>query len=141
MDTTFSEKWHALFTIAHETVIFQVFQLTLLVIRGPGTRGERFIINLDRVAIKKGEARVVLLFMQDFVWSPNFTQRNFFSESGLTMLSESVGIADSITSSSVCAPWILVGTVCAGQVVRDLCACWDRVVLHPRTAKVTSERW
>ena len=27
------------------------------------------------------------------------------------------------------------------QVVTDLCACWDRVVLRRRTAKDTSERW
>ena len=29
----------------------------------------------------------------------------------------------------------------ASQLITDLCACWDRVVLRRRTAKDTSERW
>ena len=57
------------------------------------------------------------------------------------MLSESVAIADSITSSPVYAPWIIVESPSASQVITDLCACWDRVVLRRRTAKDTSERW
>ena len=109
-------------------------------IRGPATRGERFFIKLDCVAIKEEEVRGVLLCVQDFVHSPHFTQRSFISESSLTMLSESVAIADSITLSSIFAPWSLVGTACLGHVVSDLYACWDQVVLRRRTAKDTSER-
>ena len=77
-------------------------------IRGPPTHGENFIVSLSRVAIKEEEVRGVLLCVQDFVRSPHFTQRSFFSESGLTMLSESVATADSITSSPVYAPWSVV---------------------------------
>ena len=86
----------------------------------------------------------VLLCVQDFVCSPNFTHSSFFSESGLTMLSESVAIVDSFTSNSFCAPWSVVEAASASQVITDLCACWDRVVLRRRTAKDTSdtiERW
>ena len=79
-----------------------------LVIRGSPTEDEEFTIKLDRVAIKKEEVGGVLLCVQDFVRSPHFTQRNFFSETGLTMLSESVAIADSITLSSFDAPWSVV---------------------------------
>ena len=57
------------------------------------------------------------------------------------MLSEFVAIADSITSSPVYAPWSVVESACASQVITDLCACWDWVVLRRRTAKDTSERW
>ena len=57
------------------------------------------------------------------------------------MLSESVVIADSITSSPVYAPWSILETACLSQVITDLRACWDRVVLRRRTAKDTSERW
>ena len=110
-------------------------------IRGPPTHVEKFSICLDRVAIKQGEVRGVLLCVQDFVRSPHFTQRSFFSDSGLRMLSKSVAIADSITSSPVYAPWSVVESGCAGQVITDLCACWDWVVLRRRTAKDTSERW
>ena len=57
------------------------------------------------------------------------------------MLSEPVVIADSITSSPVYAPWSVVESAFAGQVIADLCACWDWVVLRRRTAKQTNERW
>ena len=57
------------------------------------------------------------------------------------MLSESVAIADSITSSPVYAPWSVVASASANQVVADMCACWDRVVLRRRSAKDTSDRW
>ena len=119
----------------------QVFQLATLVIRGSPTQGEEFTISLGRVAIKKEEVRGVLLCVQDFVRSPHFTQRNFFPETCLTLLSESVAIADSITSSPVYAPWSVVESASAQQVVSDLCAGWDRVVLRRRTAKDTGERW
>ena len=57
------------------------------------------------------------------------------------MLSESVAIADSVTLSSVYASRSVVESASALQVVSDLCACWDRVVLRRRTAKDTCERW
>ena len=120
--------------------MFPVFQLTALVALGPATRGESFIINLDQVAIKAGEMRCVLLCVQDFVPSPVFIRGSFFPESGLTMFFESVALADSITSSSVNAPWSLQETACANQVVSDLRACWDRVVLRRRNAGDTNER-
>ena len=73
--------------------------------------------------------------------TPHFTQSSFFSKSGLTKFSESLTLADSITSSSIYAPWSVVGTACTRQVMSDLCACWGRVVLRRRNAKDTSERW
>ena len=121
--------------------MFQVFQLTALVIREAPTTGEKFTISLDHVAISEEEVRGVLLCVQDFVRSPHFTQRNFFSESGLTVLSEPVAIADSLKSSPVYAPWSVVESTSANQVITDLCACWDWVLLHRRAAKDTSERW
>ena len=121
--------------------MFQVFQLTTLVIHGPATHGEKYPISLNRVVIKEEEVRGVLLCVQDFVRSPHFTQRGFFTESGLTMSFESVAFADSITLSLVYAPWSVVESVYSGQVITDLCACWDSIVLRRRTATDTSERW
>ena len=79
----------------------------------PPKQGEEFTISLDRVAINKEKVRGVLLCVQDFVRSPHFTQMNFFSETGLIMLSESVAIADSITSSPVYATWSVVESASA----------------------------
>ena len=57
------------------------------------------------------------------------------------MLSESVAVADSITSSPIYAPWSVVASDAASQVIADMCACWDRVVLRRRSARDTNERW
>ena len=119
----------------------QVFQLTTLLLRGPTTHGETFVFCLDCVPIKEEEVRGVLLCVQGFVWSSPLTQRSFFSVSGLRMLSESVAIADRITSSPVYAPWSIVETTCGSQLITDLRACWNWVVLRHRTAKDTSERF
>ena len=72
---------------------------------------------------------------------PALHKEKFSSERGLSILPESVAIADSITSSPVYSPWSVVESASANQDIIDLCACWDRVVLHRRTAKETSERW
>ena len=54
----------------YEVLLFQVLQLTTLVIRGPATQVEKIIITLDRVTIKEEEVRGVLLCVQDSVRSP-----------------------------------------------------------------------
>ena len=126
---------------SYELLLFRMFQLTTPLIRGPATHGEKYIISLDSVAIEEEEVRDVLLCVQDFVRRPHSTQRSFFSDSGLTMLSGSVAIADSITSSPVYAAWSVLESACASHVITVLCTCWDRIVLRRRTAKDTSERW
>ena len=107
----------------------------------PATRGEKFIVSLDRVAVKEEEVRGVMLCVQDSVRRPHFTQRSFFPDSGSTMLSESVVFADSLTSSPGSAPRCIVETACASQVITDMRVCWNRVFLRLHTAKDISERW
>ena len=72
----FALSWVAFFD--QETKMFQVFQLTALVLHGPATRGERFFVNVNRAVIKEDEVSGVLLCLQDFVRRPHFTQRSFF---------------------------------------------------------------
>ena len=126
---------------AHEIVMYQVFQLTTHMIRGSASRDKKFVVILDCVAVKEEDVRGVLLCVQDFVRSPHFTQKSFFSGCGLTMLSDSVAIAVIITSSPVYATWSVVETACASQVITDLLAYWDQVVLCRRAAKDASEHW
>ena len=121
--------------------MFQNIQLTALLIRRHATRGQRFNKSFDRVAIGEGEVRSGLLCLQDFVRGPHLTQRSFFPSSRMTMLSESASVTDSTKSNSVFAPWSLVRTACAGQVLKDLRACWDRVFLCRETAKDISKPW
>ena len=118
---------------------FQVFHLTALIVRGPVTSGEQFIINIERVMICEDEVRGALLCVQDFVRSPKFTQRTIFSDSRIAMLAESAAICDSITSSiAVFEPWSYVETASRSQVVAEVCA-WVNLAVHRRRAVKDSQ--
>ena len=97
--------------------------MTALIVRGPVSSSESFIINLEHVMICEDELRGALLCVQDFVRSPPFTQRYFFSDSGIAILAESAAICDSITSSAVFEAWSHVETMSRSQVVTEVCAC------------------
>ena len=120
---------------------FQVFHLAALVLRGHLPSGEKFTVNLDRVAIREDIVRGVLLCVQDFVRDPVFTQRSFFSETGVEMLSEAAAISDSITSSSLYVPWSAVETESSARIMSDLKSCFEKAVERRRVVKDTSEQW
>ena len=120
---------------------FQVFQLTVLIVRGPTTCGGRFIINLDRVMISKDEAQIAILCVQDFVRSPLFTQRNFFSDSGIAMLAESAAVSDRITHSAVFETWSHVESKSRSQVVVDVCGCVNKALDRRRLVKDSQGPW
>ena len=122
-------------------VPFQVFQLTALALRGPLPSGEKFAVGLYRVAIREDIVRGVLLCVQDFVRDPVFTQRNFFSETGVEMLSEAAGISDSITSTSVYVPWSTVESKSSARIISDLKTSFEKAVQRRRVVKDTSEQW
>ena len=121
--------------------LFQVFQLTALAIREPVTSGEKFTVNLDQVAITEEEVRAVLLCVQSFVRDPVFTQRSFFSETGVVMLSEAAAISESITGSSNYAPWSDVESRSSAPIMADLKTCFERALDRRRVVKGTSEQW
>ena len=103
--------------------------------------GEKFGINLDRVMIREDEVRGALLCVQDSVRSPHFTQRNFFSDSGVTMLAESAAICNSINNSAVFEPWGHVETASCAQVVTEVCACMNQAVDWRMAVKDSQEQW
>ena len=109
--------------------------------REPVTCGRRFIINLDRVMICQDEVQSAILCVQDFVRSPHFTQRNFFSDSGIAMLAESAAISDRITHSAVFEPWGHVETTSLSQVVADVCGCLNVALDRRRLVKDSQEQW
>ena len=122
-------------------VSFQVFQITALALRGPLPSGEKFTVCLDRVAIPENTVRGVLLCVQDFVRDPVFTQRSFFSETGVEMLSEAAAISNSITSSSVYVPCSAVESESSARIISDLKTCFEKVLERRRMVKDTSEQW
>ena len=84
--------------------------------------------------------RGVLLCVKDFVRDPIFTQRNFFSETGATMLSEAPAVSDSITSSCVFAPWSEVESESLSQVIGGLKTCFEKALDRRRFVKDNSEQ-
>ena len=103
--------------------------------------GEKFIINLERVMICEDEVRGALLCVQCFVRSPHFTQRNFFSDSGIALLAESAEVCYSITSSAVLGTWSHVETASRSEVVAEFCACVNQAVDRRRAVKDSQEQW
>ena len=123
------------------SVSFQVFQLTALALRGPLPSGEQFTVCLERVSIRENTVRGVLLCVQDFVRDSAFTQRSFFSETCVEMLSEAAAISDIITSSSVYLPWSTVESESSARICADLKTCFEKAVERRRVVKDTSEQW
>ena len=87
------------------------------------------------------EVHSAILCVQDFVRSPHFTQRNFFSDSGIAMLAESAAISDRITHSTVFEPWSHVETTFCSQVVADVCGCATEALDRRRVVKDSQEQW
>ena len=81
-----------------------------------------------------------LFCVQGLLRSPHFTQRNFFSDSGVTMLAESAAICDTITNSAVFEPWSHVETASRWQVVAEVCACLNQAVDRRRAVKDSQEQ-
>ena len=122
-------------------LVFQVFQLTALIVRGTVTCGRRFIINLNWVMICEDEVQSAIFCVQDVVRSLHFTQRNFFSDSGIAMLAESAAISDRVTHSAVFEPWGHVETTSRSQVVADVCVCLIEALDWRRLVKDSQEQW
>ena len=122
-------------------LFFQVFQLTALIVRGPVICGGRLVINLDRVMICTDEVHSAILCVQDFVRSPHFTQRIFFSDSGIAMLADSAAISDRITQSAVFEPWSHVETTSPSRVVADVCGCVKQTLDRRRVVEDSQEQW
>ena len=90
---------------------------------------------------REDEKRRALLCVQYFVRSPHFTQRNFFSDSGVTMLAEFAAICDSITNSAVFEPWSHVETASRALVAAEVCACVNQAVDWRRAVKDSRDHW
>ena len=118
-----------------------MLQLTALIFCRLVSSGEQFILSLDRVLIAEEDVPGAVLSVHDFVRSPQFTQKNFFFDSGFAMLAESAAIFDSITTRSAFEPWSLVETASRSQVVAEFCACVNRAVDRRWAVKDSQEQW
>ena len=97
-----------------------------------------FTVSLDGVAIDHEKVKGAVACVQDFVRHPLFTQRSFFSETGISMLNTAVTAADAVRKSNRFDPWGAIN-VETGPVIADLKSCREKI-LSPRKA-VKDTRW
>ena len=119
---------------------FQISQLTALVVKGPSEWHPVFTVSLIGVAISHEKVKEAVASVQVFVLHPLFTQRNFFFESGISMLNTAVAATDAVRHRSEIDPWGAIG-VEAGSLITDLNSCREKVVLRRKAIKDTQERW
>ena len=109
-------------------------------VKGPSELHPVFTVSLDGVAIEHEKVRGAVACVQDFVRHPLFTQRSFFSETGISMLNTAVTAADAVRNSNRFDPWGAIN-VTAGPVIADLKSCRDKILSQRKAVKDTRERW
>ena len=97
-------------------------------------------MSLDGVANDHEKAKGAVACVQDFVRHPLFTQRSFFSQTGISMLNTAVTAADAVRNSARFDPWGAIDAE-AGPVIADLKSCRDKVKSQRKAVKNTRERW
>ena len=109
---------------------FQVFQLTTLFQRGPVEKIPRFELNLDRVTISRRSIDSAICCVQSFVRDPLFTQRDFFTDNGISMLLGAVNIAGGVCEESVYDPRNVILPEGYAAVAAHLRMAYDVVCLQ-----------
>ena len=98
-------------------------------------------MNLDRVTTSRRPIDSVICCVQSFLREPLFNQRDFFTDNGISMLLGAVNFAASVCDDSLCDPWNVILPERYAAVVADLKRAYDVVVIRPKDARDTSERW
>ena len=115
--------------------------MTALFQRGPAEEVPRFQLSLDRVTIDQRSIDSAVFCVQSFVRDPLFTQRDFFTDNGISMFLSAVNVAGSVCEDSVYDPWTVISPEGYAAVVADLKRAYDVVVVRRKEARDTSERW
>ena len=108
--------------------------------RGPSEPHPVFTLSVDGVAMDPEEVIWAVACVQDFVRHLLFTQRNFFYETGISVLNTAVAAADAVRDSSEFDPWRAFGLE-TGPVIADINTCREKLVLRRKKVKDTRDRW
>ena len=108
--------------------------------KGPPEVHPVFTVSLDGVAIDHEKVNGAVACVQDFVRHPSFTQRSFFSETGIGMLNNAVTAADAVRNNARFDPWGAIN-VEAGPVIIDLKSCREKILSQRMAVRDTRERW
>ena len=109
-------------------------------VKGPSEVHPVFTVSLDGVAIEHVKVKGAVACVQHFVCHPSFTERSFFSETGIGMLNNAVTAADTVRNSACFGPWRAID-VEAGPVIIDLKSCREKILSQRKAVKDTRERW
>ena len=109
-------------------------------VKGPSKLNPVFTVSLDGVAVDHQKVKGAVAWVQDFVRHPLFTQRCFFSETGISMLNTAVTAADAVRNSDRFDPSGAIG-VEAGPVIADLESCREKILSQRKAVKDTREWW
>ena len=109
-------------------------------VKGPSELYPVFTVSLDGVAIDHEKVKGAVACVQDFVRHSSFTQRSFFSETGISMLNTAVTAADALRNSARFDPWGAID-VEAGPDIIDLKSCREKILSQRKAVKDTRERW
>ena len=108
--------------------------MTTLFQRGPAEEIPRFQLNMDRVSISHRSIESAICCVQSFVRDPSFTQRDFLTDNGISMLLSAVNIAGSVCEDSMYDPWGVILPEGYAAVVSDLKRAQDVVVIRRKNA-------
>ena len=100
-----------------------------------------FTVSLNGTALHRQVVEKSISCVQDFVRSPRFTQRDFFSDNGINLLVSAVNAAGSVRDQSTCEPWANVIPEGYEATLVELRKAYDAVVVRRKEARDTSERW
>ena len=109
-------------------------------VRGTSELHPVFTVSLDGVAIGHEKVKEAVACVQDFMRHPSFTQRSFFSDTGISMLNNAVTAADAVRNSDRFNLWRAID-VEAGPVIADLKSCREKILSQRKAVKDTRERW
>ena len=115
--------------------------MTTLFLRDSVEELPAFTVSLNGIALSRRIVEKSIACIQDFVRSPRFTQRDFFSDNGITLLVSAVNAAGSMRDQSTCEPWPNVLPDGYEATLVDLRKAHDVVVVRRKEARDTSKRW
>ena len=118
-----------------------MFQLTFLIPRDSIEELPKFSLKLDGVALSHQSIESSITCVQSFVWSPKFTQCDFFSDNGIVLLTPAVTAAGTIRGESSFKPWVHLLLEGYETTFDDLKKAHDAVVERRKAARDTCERW
>ena len=118
-----------------------MYQLTTLFLRDAVEELPVFTVKLNGIGLSHRFVEKSIACVQDFVRSPRFTQRDFFSDNGVNLLVSAVNAAGSMRDQSTYEPWASVLLDSYEATLVDLRKAYDVVVVRRKEARDTSERW